>query len=451
MESSVKRLICSFFAAVCICSASVLPKVSPFDHWSDACLTTDACLTASAASAESPIDTSEFAKTAVKVKSSYSCTDDSVTISWKKVEGACGYRVYKRDSVTKKYVKIKTIKSGDTLKYKDSGLEANTEQLYKVKAYTKLDGKTVWGKASKVKKTVTRPSAAPQFKSVKAGADKTSVSWSCRDCDGYLISAYSDAEDEWKRVKTVNTPYSTACTLDTADLTSDPLCPIKLRIKAFSLDGCSKAQYTSAGVSAEYYVTEAVIGELSAGINRLSGDKTQGVTNTQQKTLKIEMLNVQDKKTVKSSFTVSQRDIQVLDNFAKTHFKSGWSAEQKAAYTLNWINKNIEYAYADKYNEIAALGYAEAVFEHKLGQCLQYNGAMVEMMNYLGYDARLIMGWRGTSMDNKWQHFWGETTVGGTDLVIETGCYAKDGGWMHFCEPYSAASGYIKNDKVMKK
>ena len=70
---------------------------------------------------------------------------------------------------------------------------------------------------------------------------------------------------------------------------------------------------------------------------------------------------------------------------------------------------------------------------------------------YLGYDAHLVQGYRGRSVDNKWQHFWGEITINKKNYVIEAGNYESDGEWWYLCTPYSQAGGYIKNDKVVTK
>ena len=72
-------------------------------------------------------------------------TTSTITLKWSKVTGADGYRVYKYNSKTKKYEKLKDV-TGTSLKI--SKLKAGTAYKYKVKAYTKDDG-TIWGDYSK--------------------------------------------------------------------------------------------------------------------------------------------------------------------------------------------------------------------------------------------------------------------------------------------------------------
>ncbi|MCD8095335.1 MAG: hypothetical protein LUE12_04320 [Ruminococcus sp.] len=85
--------------------------------------TADAVDTSSVNSGISSVITlgSSFTSKKVTIKSSYSCTTSAIRINWKKVSGANGYRVYRYNSKTKKWVKIKTIFNGSTLTYKNCG------------------------------------------------------------------------------------------------------------------------------------------------------------------------------------------------------------------------------------------------------------------------------------------------------------------------------------------
>ncbi len=74
---------------------------------------------------------------------------DKVKLSWKKVSGASGYVLYRYDSSKKKYVKIKTISSGKTVSYTDTGRSMGKTYKYKIKAYKKANGKTAYSSASK--------------------------------------------------------------------------------------------------------------------------------------------------------------------------------------------------------------------------------------------------------------------------------------------------------------
>lgn len=86
----------------------------------------------------------------------------TVTLTWKKVSGADGYEIYCKTGANGKYTKIKTITSGSTVKYKNTGLAIGKKYYYKVRAYDKQGSKTVRGKYSTVK-SVTITNYRPVF------------------------------------------------------------------------------------------------------------------------------------------------------------------------------------------------------------------------------------------------------------------------------------------------
>lgn len=149
---------------------------------------------------------------------------------------------------------------------------------------------------------------------------------------------------------------------------------------------------------------------------------------------------------------LTDNDFAILEKFAKEHFTEDMTDTDKLRYTLEWINMNTKYALTgSEWNKIGGKSYVDAIFNLKLGQCAQYNGAMVSMMRYLGYEANLILGWRGSWPSNYWQHLWGEIEIDGTKYMIETGNYGRSGGWSFFLAPYNYTDGkYIINCKNMQ-
>ncbi len=75
----------------------------------------------------------------------YTATSDSVTLTWNKVSGATGYGVYAYDIMANKYVRLITVKGNS---FKVPRLSSGKTYKFKVKAYRKVGGVTVWGKAS---------------------------------------------------------------------------------------------------------------------------------------------------------------------------------------------------------------------------------------------------------------------------------------------------------------
>lgn len=82
---------------------------------------------------------------------SVSMKNNKAYLKWSKAENADGYVVYRRIGKTGKYKKIKTINSGNTLKYTNSKLTYGKKYCYKVKAfYVTPEGKKLYTNWSNV-------------------------------------------------------------------------------------------------------------------------------------------------------------------------------------------------------------------------------------------------------------------------------------------------------------
>lgn len=93
-------------------------------------------------------DTLYAATTPAKVKTlKATAKKNSIKLTWKKSSGATGYIVYRYDTKTRKYKKLKTVK---TTSYTHKNLKKNTTYIYKVVAYKSYKGETYKAKASKL-------------------------------------------------------------------------------------------------------------------------------------------------------------------------------------------------------------------------------------------------------------------------------------------------------------
>lgn len=86
----------------------------------------------------------------VTVSSLKKKSSTKATLKWKKVSGASGYQIYMKTG-SGKYKCVKTIKKGKTTSYTKSGLKKGKKYTFKVRAYKKVSGKTVYGSYSKTK------------------------------------------------------------------------------------------------------------------------------------------------------------------------------------------------------------------------------------------------------------------------------------------------------------
>lgn len=99
----------------------------------------------------------------------------AITLKWNKVSGAKGYRVYKYNTKTKKYDKLKDV-AGTSLKI--SKLKAGTVYKYRVQAYAKKSGTTLWGAKSSVFTTATKPATPKITKLTSKYSGSAYIKWS---------------------------------------------------------------------------------------------------------------------------------------------------------------------------------------------------------------------------------------------------------------------------------
>ena len=123
------------------------------------------------------------------------CTDETIKLSWKKVTGATGYRVFVYDYETGKYKTLKTL-TGTT--YTVKKLKGGTKYRFAVKTYVKTEDETIWSASSKTVTTYTKL-ATPTVKIIR-GAKKATLKWSkSENADGYQV--YMKTTDGYKKIK----------------------------------------------------------------------------------------------------------------------------------------------------------------------------------------------------------------------------------------------------------
>ncbi len=109
----------------------------------------------------------------VTSKITLSQSTSAIKATWKKVDGADGYKVYLYKG--SKLVASKTV-SAKTLSYRFSGLASGTKYTVKVKTYQKADGENFWSSAKAIG-SATKP-ATPKITSIKAGSKSATLKWS---------------------------------------------------------------------------------------------------------------------------------------------------------------------------------------------------------------------------------------------------------------------------------
>lgn len=126
-----------------------------------------------------------------------------LTLSWEKVSGASGYRLYRYDTTSKAYKSVVTLSGGTTASYKISDLEGATEYRFKVKAYKKVDGVVSWGIASEEFKESTNPFKVRNVKLRKKSTTVT-LKWDkVSGAAGYQLYRYNSSTKKYDKITTI--------------------------------------------------------------------------------------------------------------------------------------------------------------------------------------------------------------------------------------------------------
>jgi hypothetical protein len=170
---------------------------------------TDVC---SAYSDEASVITKPGDVNNVRVSAS---TQTELTIAWDSVSGATGYRLYKYNESTEKYVNVIDVSSSVT-SYTFTGISAGSVNDYKVKAYVIVNGTYAWGTASEECVYVTNPSVVAELKATYKSATAVALKWSSvSGATGYQIYRLNSSTGKYEKLKTV-TGESAVSYTDTA-------------------------------------------------------------------------------------------------------------------------------------------------------------------------------------------------------------------------------------------
>ncbi|MGN0395185.1 MAG: GH25 family lysozyme [Coprococcus sp.] len=144
---------------------------------------------------------------------SYEATDNSITLSWKKVPEAYGYQIARYDEANDKYVVIASVKGASTTKYKNKSLIDGKTYKYKVRAYYKLKSGNKYGNYSSEFKATT---ISDQVKNVKlSGITDSSIkiSWTEKgSVSGYRILRSKGTSTNYSVVKTITSATTSSYT-----------------------------------------------------------------------------------------------------------------------------------------------------------------------------------------------------------------------------------------------
>lgn len=143
-----------------------------------------------------------------KLVSAKASGTSKVKFTWKKVNGANGYRIYRKTDKTK-WKAIKTIANGNTVSFNDSKLKPGTRYYYSVSAYKSVNGKNVYGKYNTKGIYAITGLATPKLTSLNWDVDFGTVDFCWNPvpgAHGYEILRKT-ANTSWKKIATETTNY----------------------------------------------------------------------------------------------------------------------------------------------------------------------------------------------------------------------------------------------------
>jgi uncharacterized protein YjdB len=136
-------------------------------------------------------------------------TTKSIKLSWTKQNGVDGYEIYRFNPDTRKYVKVATTSKPYKNTYTDKSKKAATTYKYKVRAYTKINGKKVYSAYSSILQTSTKTST-PSL-SLSALSKSAKINWEQVDgATGYEVYMSTSKSSGYSLVKTISKGKTTS-------------------------------------------------------------------------------------------------------------------------------------------------------------------------------------------------------------------------------------------------
>jgi len=138
---------------------------------------------------------------------------NKLKITWKKVSGASGYRIYRSTSPNGTYKKIATVRSSKKLYYTDKKRTCGKTYYYKVRAYKRGGGKNHYSSYSAYMAGRTTPAKTKFNSKTQIGATSVTLKWNkSAGASGYDIYRSTNSKTGFAIVKTITSSKTLSCT-----------------------------------------------------------------------------------------------------------------------------------------------------------------------------------------------------------------------------------------------
>jgi fibronectin type 3 domain-containing protein len=126
-------------------------------------------------------------------------TEDSITLSWKAVSKANGYKIYQYNKSSGEYVEIASVSGKKNTTYQVTGLSGSKEYKFVVRAYRKYNGEKLTGEASDVLSARTNPVKVKSLTAAETTSKSISLEFTTQKrVSGYLVYRYNASTGKWR-------------------------------------------------------------------------------------------------------------------------------------------------------------------------------------------------------------------------------------------------------------
>ncbi len=269
-------------------------------------------------------------------------TETSFTLSWRKVEGATGYTVYRYDEAKKEYVAIKTLSGTSLVVTPDKAVAT-----YAVKARKKTGNTVIYSESfSKSIVAATKPAAPTDIIQKNTESDRYTLSWKkVENATGYIVYRYDKENNKYTKAETTSATESELLALSPAQ--SD-----QYKIQAYIKADCGeiKSEYSAPfdAVTAPAKVKNVKLSAVKENSYTLSWSKVSGasgytVYRFSSSSGSFEAVSTVGKASCKiSPLTAGSRDIYIVKAFTvqgKNSFYGEQSQEFSAATLPTAVGK----------------------------------------------------------------------------------------------------------------
>ena len=131
---------------------------------------------------------------------------NSLNVSWEKVNGATGYRIYFKKDNVKNWTTLATFENGSLTSCEHRKLTTGVNYTYTVRAYYKDGSKTIWGDFNQTGVTKKPVTSAPKLVSVTSStATNVTVKWeTVSGANGYKVMRKADGSKTWSTIGTTD-------------------------------------------------------------------------------------------------------------------------------------------------------------------------------------------------------------------------------------------------------